>query len=154
MDDTPQRQRTVIADRLSLPLSDFACLDPDRLLISADLLGTMQFITFTVDRGDFAPFDDGPLPADGHACFSADGQRPVCDTYPQGEERISALMLYEMATGRRVEIGGMYSEPVFRDDVRCDLPPRGHPDGRSLTIDAVPDGNRQIYRYDVSRVVG
>ena len=130
-------------------ISHFAWLDPDRLLISTDLLGTMQFITFTVDQDDFTPFGGGVLPPDGHACFSPDGRWLACDTYPQGEERTSALMLYEMATGRRVDIGGMYSEPVFTDDVRCDLHPRWHPDGRSLTIDAVPDGNRQIYQDDL-----
>ena len=135
-------------------ISHFAWLDPDRLLISTDLLGTMQFVSFTVDQGDFAPFGGGVLPPDGHACFSPDGRWLVCDTYPQGSERISQLMLYEMATGRRVDIGGMYSEPVFAGDVRCDLHPRWHPDGRSLTIDAVPDGNRQIYQYDVSSIVG
>jgi hypothetical protein len=48
----------------------------------------MQFITFTVDQGDFAPFGGGVLPADGHACFSPDGRWLVCDTYPQGSERI------------------------------------------------------------------
>ena len=95
----------------------------------------------------------GLLPEDGHACFSPDGRWLVCDTYPQGAERISSLMLYEMAAGRRVDIGGMYSEPLFTGDVRCDLHPRWHPDGRSLTIDAVPDGNRQIYQYDVSPIV-
>ena len=135
-------------------ISHFAWPDPDRLLISTDLLGLMQFITFTVDQGDFTPFGGGVLPADGHACFSPDGRWLACDTYPQGEARVSALMLYEMATGRRVDIGDMYSEPVFTDDVRCDLHPRWHPDGQSLTIDAVPDGNRQIYQYDVSSIVG
>ncbi|MDE0445721.1 MAG: hypothetical protein OXH96_03535 [Spirochaetaceae bacterium] len=47
-----------------------------------------------------------------------------------------------------------YSEPLSTGDVRCDLHPHWHPDGRSLTIDAVPDGNRQIYWYDVSSIVG
>ena len=135
-------------------ISHFAWPDPDRLLISTDLLGPMQFLTFTVDRGDFTPFGGGLLPEDGHACFSPDGRWLACDTYPQGSARISALMLYEMATGRRVDIGGMYAEPVFTGDVRCDLHPRWHPDGRSLTIDAVPDGHRQIYQYDVSSIVG
>ena len=101
----------------------------------------MQFLTFTVDRGDFTPFGGGLLPADGHACFSPDGRWLACDTYPQGSARISQLMLYEMAAGRRVDIGGMYFEPVFTGDVR------------SLTIDAVPDGHRQIYQYDISPIV-
>ena len=90
-------------------ISHFAWLAPDRLLISTDLLGPMQFIAFTVDQGDFAPFGGDLLPPDGHACFSPDGRWLACDTYPQGEERVSALMLYEMATGRRVDFGGMHS---------------------------------------------
>ena len=57
----------------------------------------MQFISFTVDRGDFTPFGGRPAP---------------------GRPRLFS------------------------------------PDGRSLTIDAVPDGNRQIYQYDVSSIVG
>ena len=80
-------------------ISHFAWPDPDRLLISTDLLGPMQFFTFTVDRRDFTPFGGGVLPEDGHACFSPDGRWLACDTYPQGSGRISQLMLYELATG-------------------------------------------------------
>ena len=54
-------------------ISHFAWLDPDRVLISTDLLGSMQFLTFTVDRNDFAPIGAGVLPPDGHACFSPTG---------------------------------------------------------------------------------
>ena len=135
-------------------ISHFAWLDPDRVLISTDLLGSMQFLTFTVDRNDFAPIGAGVLPPDGHACFSPDGRWMVCDTYPQGAERISQVMLYEMATGRRVDVAGFRSEPVFTGDVRCDLHPRWHPDGTLLTIDAVPEGDRQIYLLDVADLVG
>lgn len=113
----------------------------------------MQFLTFTVDRNDFAPFGAGALPPDGHACLSPDGRWLACDTYPQGAQRISRLMLYEMATGRRVDVAGFHSEPVFTGDVRCDLHPRWHPDGAMLTVDAVPDGERQIYLLDVAGIV-
>ena len=134
-------------------ISHFAWLDPDRILISTDLLGSMQFLTFTVDREDFAPIGAGVLPPDGHACFSPDGRWMVCDTYPHGAARISQVMLYEMASGRRVDVAGFSSEAVFNGDVRCDLHPRWHPDGTRLTIDAVPEGDRQIYLLDVADVV-
>ena len=101
-------------------ISHFAWPDPDRLLISTDLLGPMQFLTFTVDRRDFTPFGR-PAPAARRPRARPDGRWLACDTYPQGSERVSALMLYEMAARRRVDIGGMYSEPVFTGDVRCDL---------------------------------
>lgn len=134
-------------------VSHFAWLDADRILISTDLLGAMQFLTFTVDRNDFAPFGAGALPPDGHACLSPDGRWLACDTYPQGAQRLSRLMLYEIATGRRVDVAGFHSEPVFTGDVRCDLHPRWHPDGTMLTVDAVPDGERQIYLLDVAGIV-
>lgn len=134
-------------------ISHFAWLDPDRILISTDLLGSMQFLTFTVGRDDFVPIGAGVLPEDGHACLSPDGRWMVCDTYPQGRERISQVMLYHMASGRRVDVAGFSSEPVFSGDVRCDLHPRWHPDGTRLTIDAVPEGDRQIYLLDVAEIV-
>ena len=134
-------------------ISHFAWLDPDRILISTDLLGSMQFVTFTVGRNDFAPIGAGVLPPDGHACISPDGRWMACDTYPQGAGRISQLMLYEMATGRRVDVAGFHSEAIFTGDVRCDLHPRWHPDGALLSVDAVPAGDRQIYLLDVAVIV-
>ena len=46
------------------------------------------------------------------------------------------------------------SEEIFRGEIRCDLHPRWTPDGRGLTIDTVPVGDRQIHLIDVSDVVG
>jgi hypothetical protein len=42
-----------------------------------------------------------------------------------------------------LSLGFYRSEEIFRGEIRCDLHPRWTPDGRGLTIDAVPEGDRQ-----------
>jgi hypothetical protein len=59
-----------------------------------------------------------------------------------------------LARGAKTTIGRFCSEPIFQGDIRCDLHARWSPDGRTITIDAVPEGDRQIYLLDVSEVVG
>ena len=40
-------------------------------------------------------------------------------------------MLYELATGRGVDVAGLRSEPIFNGEVRRGLHRRLHSDGRS-----------------------
>ena len=94
------------------------------------------------------------LPDDGHACYSPDGHWIACDTYPRGPDHSSEVMLYDRVRNRKVRLGSFRSEPIFEGDIRCDLHPRWTPDGTALTIDAVPDGERQIYLIDVADLVG
>lgn len=134
-------------------ISHFAWFDPRTILISTDLRGKRQFFTFVDGSGEFEPLGEGVLPDDGHACYSPDRRYLVCDTYPHGQDHGSELMLYEPATGRKITLGRFVSEPLFEGDIRCDLHPRWSPDGRLITIDAVPDGERQIYLVDVADIV-
>ena len=62
-------------------------------------------------------------------------------------------MLYEMASGRRVDIGKFYSPPELRNELRCDLHPRWSRDGLKVSIDSAHTGERQIYVLDVSAIV-
>ena len=86
--------------------------------------------------------------------YSPDGQWIACDTAPRGPDHSSEVMLYEVTGNRKVSLGFYRSEEIFRGEIRCDLHPRWTPDGRGLTIDAVPEGDRQIHLIDVSDVVG
>ena len=133
-------------------ISHFAWQDEDTILISTDLLGKMQFFLGHDGRDDFVPIGEEVLPADGHACFSSDRKLILCDTYPD-RHRNSELLIYEVATNRKTSLGFFHSEEIFRGDIRCDLHPRWTPDGRAITIDAVSDGERQIYLVDVSDLV-
>jgi hypothetical protein len=61
-----------------------------------------------------------------------------------------ALYLFEIPTGRRVELGRFYSPPRFRGPLRCDLHPRASRDGRKIVFNSVHEGGgRQIYMIDL-----
>ncbi len=90
---------------------------------------------------------------DGHCSFAPDRKWMLTDTYPD-DEHIRTLILFEMATGRRVDIGRFYAPPEFVGPTRCDLHPRWSRDGRQVCIDSAHEGERQMYVIDVSPVVG
>jgi len=135
-------------------ISHFAWFDSRHILVSADLHGNRQFFIFEDGSGRFDTVGEGVLPDDGHACYSPDRRWIVCDTYPRGPDHVSELMLYNVGSGDVTTIGRFASESVFMGDVRCDLHPRWTSDGKTISIDAVPDGDRQIYLLDVSKIVG
>lgn len=89
--------------------------------------------------------------SDGHCSFSPDRKWMLTDTYPDGESK-RTLMLYEMATGRRVDINKFYSPPGLKGELRCDLHPRWSRDGRKVSIDSAHTGERQVYVLDVSAI--
>ena len=132
--------------------SHFAWRDTQRIMASTDVLGQMQFVEFRDRVRDFEPFGGGALPADGHNAFSPDRRWIVCDTYPQGEERMSEIVLYEIETGAKTEVGQFHSGPQYTKDIRCDLHPRWSPDGKTITFDSVHGGTRQIWLADVSAI--
>ena len=132
--------------------SHFAWRDSQRIMASTDVLGQMQFVEFRDRVRDFKPFGGGLFPADGHNAFSPDRKWIVCDTYPQGDERMSEIMLYEIETGERIDVGQFHSAPQYTKDIRCDLHPRWAADGKTITFDSVHDGTRQIWLADVSAV--
>ena len=134
-------------------ISHFAWRDAKRILISCTFFGDMQFLEFTDGRRDFKPFGEGILPRDGHASFSPDGRWVVSDTYPQGQKRLSELMLYNVTNNTKITLGNFHSEEQFKGDIRCDLHPRWSPDGSTISFDAVHKASRQIYLVDVSDVV-
>lgn len=143
--------------RLHIPfgrkISHFDWFDDETILVSTDVLGTLQFVTFHDGRGDFVAVDPEHLPADGHASYSPDRRWLLCDTYPSGEPPACALFVYELATRRRVDLGPLASPQPFRGDIRCDLHPRWRPDGRAISFDSIHEGSRQMYEIDMSKLV-
>jgi hypothetical protein len=135
-------------------ISHFAWRDPERILISCNLLGDGGFLEFTDGRRDFRPFGEGVLPRDGHACFSPDGRWIVCDHRIRKEDgRFAELMLYCVDDNTKITLGEFYYAEHFKGDIRCDLHPRWSPDGRTISFDSVHEGFRQVYAVDVSEQV-
>jgi hypothetical protein len=92
------------------------------------------------------------LTEDGHCSYSPDRRWVLSDTYPRGRD-VQTLLLFEPASGRRVDVGVFKSPPEFVGDIRCDLHPRWSRDGRQVCVDSTDDGTRQVYVVDVSGVV-
>jgi hypothetical protein len=77
----------------------------------------------------------------------------LTDTYPRAKP-YRTLILYDLRSGRRTDIGRFYSPPEITGEIRCDLHPRWSRDGRQVCFDSAHEGHRQVHAADVSRVVG
>lgn len=130
-------------------VSHFDWRTPTRILVSSDIVDEMGFVEFTDGTRDFTPVGRGVLPQDGHASFSPDRQWLLCDTYPQGPERLAQLMVYNIVENRKIVLGEFHHEEQFTGDIRCDLHPRWAPDGKTITFDSVHEGSRQIYLVEL-----
>jgi hypothetical protein len=89
---------------------------------------------------------------DGHGSFSPNRHWIVTDSYPD-RARQQHLLLYHLATGKRIEIGRFLAPWRFNGAVRCDLHPRWSPDGGWICIDSAHTGTRMTYVLDVSAIV-
>lgn len=84
----------------------------------------------------------------GHCSYLAGNRWILNDAYPD-KERKQPLYLYEVATGRVVELGRFHSPAEYTGEWRCDLHPRSSPDGKRICIDSPHEGGRQMYLVDV-----
>jgi hypothetical protein len=98
---------------------------------------------------------DGVLVENGHMTFSPVDERwLLTDTYPDDRTNQRTLLLFDMETGRRHDLGRFYTDPDLGKENRCDLHPRWRGDGRAVCIDSVHEGERQMYLIDVAGVTG
>ena len=104
--------------------------------------------------GGIQPIGREVMPRDGHCTYLPGGRWIVNDTYPQGADRLQWVYLYEVATGRRVDLGAFPSPADYTGEWRCDTHPRHSPDGRWLCIDSPHTGSgRQMHLLDIGSVV-
>lgn len=94
-------------------------------------------------KGVLDPFGDG------HPSFSPDRRWILTDTYAD-RARERRLLLYEMDSGRVIEVGRFYAPWKFYGLNRCDLHPRWSPDGRAISIDSVHEGYRKSYVIELT----
>lgn len=86
----------------------------------------------------------------GHCTYLPGNRWILNDAYPD-RERNQPLYLYEVATGRVVELGKFHSPAAYKGEWRCDLHPRFSPDGNKIVIDSPHGGNgRQMYLIDIT----
>lgn len=86
----------------------------------------------------------------GHCTYLPGNRWILNDAYPD-KERNQPLYLYEVATGRVVDLGRFHSPKEYTGEWRCDLHPRFSPDGNKITIDSPHGGGgRQIYLINIT----
>ena len=112
------------------------------------------FYLFGDHGGDIEIVGKDVMTADGHCSYSPDRQWILNDTYPDAEESKRALYLYRPEENLRADIGRFYSPPEITGEFRCDLHPRWNRDGTQICFDSVHEGDRQMYRINVSEIVG
>jgi len=115
-------------------------------------IGDYYFL-FTDQTHEITIVGEDVLTCDGHCSYSPDGRFILTDTYPQGEQHLRTLILYNNETGQRTDIGRFYSPPELQGEIRCDLHPRWSRDGTKVCFDSMHEGPRQIYEIDVSGIV-
>ncbi|CAN0514755.1 unnamed protein product, partial [Laminaria digitata] len=94
------------------------------------------------------------LPVDGHPMYRpGDPRWFVTDTYP-GDDGHQALMLFDMETSTRIDIGSFYSDLSVGDgDIKCDLHPRWNPSGTRICVDTTRGRVRQCMIIDPASVL-
>jgi hypothetical protein len=127
---------------------------PDQIVVWARQMKIGdRYFRFTRCTDEVDIIGEHVFSTDGHCSFSPDRKWMLTDTYPD-EQHIRTLILFEMATGRRVDIGRFYAPPELVGPTRCDLHPRWSRDGKQVCIDSAHEGERQMYVIDVATVVG
>jgi len=134
-------------------VSHFDWRDADHILAWATRRDQGDHYFLFRDQTDESDLVGGDvLTVDGHCSYSPDRRWILTDTYPDGEHK-RTLLLYEEATGRRIDIGRFYSPPTLEGPWRCDLHPRWSRDGRQVCIDSAHEQTRQVYVMDVGEIV-
>ncbi len=134
-------------------VSHYDWQDAEHILIWAHIDGRKHFWLLGLD-GSRRVIGDGILDEDGHCSFSPDGRWVLNDTYPD-RHGLRTLMLWRWPDGPRIDLARLHSpKERWWGEIRCDLHPRWSRDGRTICIDSVHDGTRQIYLMDVSRHIG
>lgn len=127
--------------------------DDTSIMVWGPHAGKIHYHLYDVNTGSAQVVGDGILTENGHMTYSPDGRWMVSDTYPDKETQIRKLFLYEIATGDRYDVADLVTDPALGKENRCDLHPRWHPDGQSICVDSVHEGERQLYVVDVSRLI-
>ena len=117
--------------------------------------GWGNFLFEDVDGGgDVREVGRGVLDPNGHISYLPDGKWILNDTYPKTRERIQTPHLYQVASGKRIDLAEFHLPAAYTGEWRVDTHPRFSPDGNLVCIDAPIAGEgRQLHLIDIRDIV-
>lgn len=127
--------------------------DDRHIMVWGPHAGAIHYHLYDIETDAVEVVGETVLTENGHMTYSPDGSWMISDTYPDKQTNIRKLFLYDVRTGMRYDIAELKTDPNLGKENRCDLHPRWHPDGRSVCVDSVHEGERQLYVVDVAALV-
>ncbi len=95
----------------------------------------------------------GIMNLNGHCTYLKNPDWILNDTYPDKKTRMQTVYLYNVKTGKRIDIAKLYMSKKLGSEYRCDTHPRSTPDGKKVIVDSSHNGGRQLYIMDISEIV-
>ena len=137
--------------------SHFIWRDPENICMWTKPVGReWGFYLFRDKTDEITAVGEGIMPVNGHNTYvpHTGGKWILNDTYPSKVGRLQTLYLYHEPTKKRVDLGKFFEPEKFRGEWRCDLHPKGSPDGKWVIFDSTHEGDgRQMYMVDISGIV-
>jgi len=117
--------------------------------------GWGNFLFEDVDGGgDVREVGRGVLDPSGHISYLPGGKWILNDTYPKTKARIQTPHLYEVASGKRIDLAKLHLPAVYKGEWRVDTHPRFSPNGMMVCVDAPVEGQgRQLHLIDISEAL-
>lgn len=133
-------------------VSHFDWQGPHRVLAWSRHQGSDAYHLYDDATGEVEVVGAEVFSTDGHCSFDPTERWILTDTYPDETDH-RTLIVYDINTGQRYDIGRFYAPPEYTGELRCDLHPRWSRDGRKVCIDSMHGNGRQMWAVDVSPVI-
>ncbi|HHW30339.1 MAG TPA: hypothetical protein GXX20_01495 [Clostridiaceae bacterium] len=126
----------------------------DHLLVWSDMEGTGKkcFYLIKDKSGEYMPVGKDQFTEDGHCCFSPDRRFFVSDTFPDSNAE-QQLILFELSSGKKIELGSFKTFSQWAGDIRCDLHPCWNRSGDKISFDSIHEGRRAVYVLDIKEYI-
>jgi hypothetical protein len=125
----------------------------DKIIVWGPHDGSIHYHLYDDNSKEVEVIGPGILTENGHMTYSRDGRWILSDTYPDKASNERILFLYDTRKSERFDLGSFHTPPDLGKHNRCDLHPRWSHLEKSICIDSVHEGTRQMYLLDVSRFI-
>lgn len=132
--------------------------DGDRILMNLTPKDSLRFCLFRYDGSDFRVLSES-LPGSGHPAFEKTGRYIFTDAYPDEPVALAngevPMRLIDTRKDQENTVATIFALGKKTPSVlRLDPHPAWSRDGRQVCFNGAPDGRRQLFIADLSKLVG